>query len=254
VANVEAQPTAPTALPAVGTMLVVQADGTGVPLGQPPTQRRPMRLGKGPKRTTKQAAVVTGLDPRAPDPRPPQAVVAALWQAPDGRAPGARPVPVGQERRATLAGQAIARARRVERAAPRDEPHIQARVARTEGAEALQQQWLARVPAHTWVLDSIHATESLWDAAHALLGDPHPHRTAWVRSDLEPLVPDRQRRCSRPWKRQPAIPRARRPHGRPYAARSALIGATAHLGTPTSTWHRAGRVARASSQGPVGIW
>jgi hypothetical protein len=34
----------------------------------------------------------------------------------------------------------------------------------------------------------LHATESRWDAANARLGDPHPHRTAWVRRDLEPLV------------------------------------------------------------------
>jgi len=47
---------------------------------------------------------------------------------------------VGKARRATRAGQAIARARLVERAAPRDGPHIQARMALTEGAEALQQQ------------------------------------------------------------------------------------------------------------------
>lgn len=185
VANCDAQP---TALPAVGTLLGVQADGPGGPMGQPPTPRLPRRLGKGHKRTTKQAAVGTGLSTMAPSPRPPQEVVAALLQDPDGRAPGARPVPVGKDRRATRAGQAIARARLVERTAPRDGPHIQARVALTEGAEALQQQWLAGFPEPTFGLAILHATESRWDAANALLGDPHPHRTAWVRSDLEPLV------------------------------------------------------------------
>lgn len=140
VANCAAQPTTPTALPAVGTLLGVQADGPGGPMGQPPTPRLPRRLGKGHKRTTKQAAVGTGLSTMAPSPRPPQEVVAARLPDPDGRAPGARPVPVGKARRATRAGQAIARARLVERAAPRDGPHIQARMALTEGAEALQQQ------------------------------------------------------------------------------------------------------------------
>lgn len=38
------------------------------------------------------------------------------------------------------------------------------------------------------MLDIIHATESLWDTANTLLGATPPHRTAWVRSDLEPLV------------------------------------------------------------------
>lgn len=187
-ANCSAQLAEPTARPAVGTILVVQADGQGVPMVQPPTQKPPMRLGKGHKRTTKKAAVVTGLSTSAPYPRTPQEVGAALWQDPDGRAPGARPVPVGQELRATVEGQAVAMARLVERAAPRDGPHIQARVALTDGAEARQQPWLARFPAHTVVLDISHATESLWDAANALLGDTHRHRTAWVRSSLEPLV------------------------------------------------------------------
>ena len=188
VANFSAQPAEPTALPAVGTILVVQADGKGVPMVQPPTQRPPVRLGKGQKRTKKQEAVVTALYTIAPYPRTPQEVVAALLQDPDGRAPGARPVPVGKELRATLEGKAVAMSRLVERAAPRDGPHLQARVALTDGAEALQQQLLARFPGHTLVLDIIHATEYLWDAANALLGDTHPHRTAWVRSDLESLV------------------------------------------------------------------
>jgi hypothetical protein len=147
-----------------------------------------MRLGKGQKRTKKKEAVVTGLYTIAPYPRTPQEVVAALLQDPDGRAPGARPVPVGKELRATLEGKAVAMARLVKRAAPRDGPHIQARVALTDGAEALQQQLLARFPKHTLVLDIIHATEYLWDAANALLGDTHRHRTAWVRSSLEALV------------------------------------------------------------------
>jgi hypothetical protein len=188
VANFYEQLAEPIALPAVGTILVVQADGKGVPMVQPPTRKPPMRLGKGQKRTKKKEAVVTGLYTIAPYPRTPQEVVAALLQDPDGRAPGARPVPVGKELRATLEGKAVAMARLVKRAAPRDGPHIQARVALTDGAEALQQQLLARFPKHTLVLDIIHATEYLWDAANALLGDTHRHRTAWVRSYLEALV------------------------------------------------------------------
>jgi hypothetical protein len=188
VANCSEQLAAPLALPAVGTSLVVQADGTGVPMVQPPTRTPPMRRGNGPKRTQKQEAVVPGLDTMAPSPRTPPEVVAALVQAPDGRAPGARPVPVGQELRATVEGQAVAMARRVKRAAPRDGPPIQARVALTAGAEALQQQLRARFPKHTVVLDIIHATASLWDAANALLGDTQRHRTAGVRSDRAALV------------------------------------------------------------------
>jgi len=38
------------------------------------------------------------------------------------------------------------------------------------------------------VLDIIHATDYLWDAANALLGETHPDRTAWVRTHLETLL------------------------------------------------------------------
>ena len=38
------------------------------------------------------------------------------------------------------------------------------------------------------ILDIIQATESLWDTAHILRGEPHPPRTAWVRAYREALL------------------------------------------------------------------
>jgi len=78
--------------------------------------------------------------------------------------------------------------RLAERVAQRDGAHIQQRVALTDGAEALQQQLVAHVPEYTLILDIMHATEYLWDTATALLGETHPHRTAWVRAYLEALL------------------------------------------------------------------
>jgi hypothetical protein len=43
------------------TILVVQADGTGVPMVQPSPATFPGRLGKGQKRGQKKEALVTGL-------------------------------------------------------------------------------------------------------------------------------------------------------------------------------------------------
>ena len=51
-----------------------------------------------------------------------------------------------------------------------------------------QQQVTTHVLEQNLVLDSIHATEYLWDTANFLLGDTHPHRMVSVRSYLEPLV------------------------------------------------------------------
>jgi hypothetical protein len=96
------QPAAPTAPPPVGTILVVPADGKGVPMVQPPPESSSVRLGKGQMHTKKKESVVTGL--YAPYRRTPQEVVAALLHDPDRQEPAPRPIPVGKEVRATLGG------------------------------------------------------------------------------------------------------------------------------------------------------
>jgi hypothetical protein len=188
VAGFYAQPAEPPVPPPVGAILVVQADGKGVPMVQPSPQRPPVRLGKGQKRGKKKEAVVTGLYTIAPYPRTPQEVVAALLQDSDGPEPAARPQPVDKELRATLAGKAVAMRRLAQRAAQREGPQIEQRVALTDGAEALQQQLVTHFPAYTLILDIIHATKYLWDTANALLGETHPQRLTWVQAYLEALV------------------------------------------------------------------
>jgi hypothetical protein len=183
-----APPAAPTASPTIGTSLVVPSDGKGVPMVQPSTQAPGVRLGQGQKRGTKQAAVVTGLDTIAPYPRPPQEVVRALLQEPERPEPAARPRPEGKELRATLEGKGVALRRLAPRVAQREGPQIEQRVALTDGAEALPQQVVTHLPAYTLILDIIHATEYLGDAANALLGETHPHRLAWGRAYLEPRL------------------------------------------------------------------
>jgi hypothetical protein len=182
------QPAEPAAPSPAATILVVQADGKGVPMVQPPTPRPSVRLAKGQKRTKKKEAVVTSLYTISPYERTPQEVAAALLQDPGRPEPAARPQPVGKELRATLDGKAAAMSRLAQRVAQRDGPHIQQRVALTDGAESLQQQLLTPVPHYTWILDIIHATEYLWDTANALLGETHPHRPSWVHAYLEPLL------------------------------------------------------------------
>jgi len=185
-----ARPPLPLVAPAA-TILVVQADGKGVPqIPAPDAPPAPTRLGKGQKRTTKKEAVVTALYRIAPYPRTPDEVVAALLRERDDPArPAPRPTPVRKEVRATLAGKAVALTRLAARAAQYDDATaIRHRVALTDGAEALQQQMQAHFPAYTLVLDIIHAAEYLWEAANALLGERHPQRAAWVRGHLRDLL------------------------------------------------------------------
>lgn len=184
------RPPAPAAPAGAGTILVAQADGKGVPLVpvQPPP--RPVRRGKGHPPATKEA-VVTALYTIGPYSRTPDDVVAALLREAERPEPPPRPQPMGKEVRATLDGKEAALARLAQRAAQREHPAIEHRVALTDGAAALQQQMAAHLPDYTLVLDIIHATEYLWDAANALLGEGHPERTAWVRGHLAHLLAGR---------------------------------------------------------------
>ena len=183
-----AQPPDPAAPAALGSILVVQADGKGVPMVQPLPTAGAGRLGKGQKRSKKKEAVVTSCYTIAPYRRSPQDVVAALLHDPQQRDPPARPVPIAKEVHATLDGKDVALRRLGQRVAQREGAHIQDRVALTDGAEALQERLVAQFPEHTLVLDIIHATEYLWDAANALLGETHAERTAWVRGHLERVL------------------------------------------------------------------
>jgi hypothetical protein len=78
------QPAEPPAPALDATILVVQADGKGVPMVQPSLAVPPVHLGKGQKRGKNKEAVVTGLYTIAPHRRTPQAVVAALLHDPNG--------------------------------------------------------------------------------------------------------------------------------------------------------------------------
>ncbi len=177
---------------AEGSILIIQADGKGVPMVRaqpvPPSARR----GKGEKRTKKKEAVVTAIYTIEPYFRTPQDVVEALLRDTAGDAEAQstaisrplRPTPVGKEVRATLSGKDIAFERLTRRVAQREGRHIRHRVALTDGAESLQRQVHDRLPAFTLVLDIIHASEYLWDAANALMGETNPSRAAWVKEQL----------------------------------------------------------------------
>lgn len=191
-----AEPPAASPEPA-GRLLVVQADGKGVPMVPAetgaPTGRREIRRKRGQPPGTKREAIVTAVYTIDPTPRRPADVLATLLPpdpepalAPADRADRARPV--GKELRATLDGKAAALARLAVRAAHHDGPHIQQRVALTDGADALQRALHDALPDYPLVLDIIHALEHLWEAANGLLGERHPDRTAWVRERLARLL------------------------------------------------------------------
>jgi hypothetical protein len=186
VAFYEQRPETTARLP-LGSILVAQADGKGVPMVQPPVTSTPVRLGKGQKRTKTKEAVVTALYSIAPYVRTPQDVLAALLHEPR-TADQQRPRPVQKELRATLDGKAAAVSRLAARAALRDGQHILARVALSDGAEPLQVQLQQQLPNYTLVLDIIHVSDYLWESATALVGEKSAERTPWVRRHLERIL------------------------------------------------------------------
>jgi len=170
---------------AEGSILVVQADGKGVPMVRTEAMDPTARLGKGQKRTKKKESVVTAIYTIEPYLRIPEQVAEALLpETEQTTTQPPRPAPIGKEVRATLQGKDFALERLARRMATRMGEHIQQRAALTDGAEALQDRILALFPGFTLVLDIMHALEYLWDAANALLGETHPDRTAWVKKHL----------------------------------------------------------------------
>lgn len=161
------------------TLLVVQADGKGVPLLKKSDPSACVRPGKGAK-PGKKEAIVTSVYTLSPTPRTPESVVASLFHSEKQTTPCPRSGPHAKWLWATLEGKSAALQVTAEQVRRREGSHIAGRVALTDGAEALQSRVLSQFPDFTLVLDFIHADEYLWKAANALLGETAPERTGWV--------------------------------------------------------------------------
>jgi hypothetical protein len=180
-----AQAPTPIAAPEA-TLLVVQADGKGVPMVAPTAGR--VRLGKGEKAGKKKEAVVVAVSTQAPRVRTPEAVIESLFApAIPGKEPRSPDGPTGHKPIgtkwlwATLEGKTAALAFARQAAERRETASITHRIVLTDGSEALQERVQEAFPTYTLVLDFIHGDEYLWKAANALLGETAPERTGWVR-------------------------------------------------------------------------
>lgn len=140
-----------------GRLLVAQADGKGVPMVRRETVTARVRRGKGNQKTQKKEAIATALYTIEPYPRPPQSVVDALFQTETEAAPTTpkRPSPCHKQVFATMNGKTWALERLHERAQQRDGRHIRARIALTDGAQALQRRIQEKLPGFTLVLDTL---------------------------------------------------------------------------------------------------
>lgn len=165
-------------------ILVVQADGKGVPMVLETPAEPKVRLGKGQKRGHKKEAIVTTVYTIAAAPRTPEEVVASFFELNSDeaatRTASHHPKPQNKHIWATLEGKDAALSRLAKQVAPRQGSHIQHKVALCDGCEALQSRIAIRFPDFSLILDFIHADEYLWNVANSLLGETNEQRMAWM--------------------------------------------------------------------------
>jgi hypothetical protein len=174
-----------------GSILVAQADGKGVPMVRREAAPTDVRRGKGDKKTRKKEAIATAVYTIAPYRRTPQMIVDALFKKDPPTTRADRPTPCHKQIFASLKGKATALKRLAEKVARRDQRHIRARVALTDGARALQKQMQVQLPNFTLVLDVIHVDEYVWKAGTALYGETDPQRALWVESQMLDILSSR---------------------------------------------------------------
>ncbi|HKZ70856.1 MAG TPA: ISKra4 family transposase [Anaerolineales bacterium] len=173
-----------------GPILVVQADGKGVPLVRSEDEPAPkVRRSKGDKKTRKKEAIAVAVYTVAPYRRTPEEVVAALFH----EQPPAQERPQLHHKQvfASLDGKAAALKRLARWAAKRDGKPVRQRVALTDGAAALQAQMRQHLSNFPLVLDIIHVVEHLWTAGTALYGETDPQRSEWVKTQLLDILSSR---------------------------------------------------------------
>jgi hypothetical protein len=163
-------------------ILVLQADGKGVPIVLETSREPKVRLGKGEKRGRKKEAIVTTVYTIAGAPRTPEEVVASFFhqgQDTDSQTvPAKRPKPQHKHIWATLKDVALDRL--AKQVAVRQGDHILHQVALCDGCEALQSRIEARFSDFNLILDFIHPNEYLWKVANSLLGETNEQRIEWV--------------------------------------------------------------------------
>jgi len=166
-------------------ILVIQADGKGVPmvLEEGEVSAAQVRLGKGQKHGHKKEAIVTAIYTIKAAPRTPTEVIASFFkenQPKKRRKKDSKPQ--NKHIWATLDGKDIALSRLTKQVSVREGAHILHRVALCDGCEALQSRLVLQFQGFTLILDFVHANEYLWEVANSLLGETSEQRLEWVKS------------------------------------------------------------------------
>jgi hypothetical protein len=170
------------------TILVVQADGKGIPIIQASAKQVKVRLKRGEARSQKKAVTATAHYTIAPAPRSVEEVVCSLFEKEQPKPTVARPGPQHKQLWGTLQGKAAALDRLQSDVSKREGDHIQHRLMLCDGDPSLQSRLQERFPHFTLILDFIHVYERLWLVANTLYGQESPDRLPWVIAQTRRLL------------------------------------------------------------------
>jgi len=172
-------------------ILVVSADGKGIPMTRQDSPPLEARRGRGQKKTAKKEATVTAIYSIAPYPRRSDDIIRALLADYDEtQALPARPTPTHKQVFGTLDGQEVAFEHLVAQVKRRDQPQFAHYVALTDGNRGLKYRVQEDLPQFTLIVDIIHVSEYLWEVANALYGETDPMRVVWMQDALRCVLDD----------------------------------------------------------------
>lgn len=172
-------------------ILVIQADGKGIPMILEETKPDKVRLGKGEKNGRKKEAIVTSAYTIMPFIRTPQQVVASYYDQISLDKPCK---PQNKHLWATLDGKDVALRRLAKQIEVRQGKHIQQKVALCDGCPSLQAGIAKHFSDFVLILDFIHANEYLWKVANASFGENDEQRFEWMRKHTLQLLSGKTKR------------------------------------------------------------
>jgi hypothetical protein len=184
----------PPEVSAQAELLVVSADGKGVPMRRPAgTAPRGKRRKKGEKANKKKMAVVTSIYQIERQVRSADDFMRGAWSWLSGRGDDApakdAPQPEGKRVGATLKGKAHAMALAAADVCRRDPNGRFELVLLCDGEKSFQ-EWLAKTfgRARVLILDLIHVIEKLWAVATGLHGEGAKEAEDWVGLRVKALL------------------------------------------------------------------
>jgi len=191
-------------------ILVIQADGKGVPLILEESKPDKVRLGKGEKHGRKKEAMVTSVYSIQAFIRTPEQVVASYYDKISLSQPSQ---PQNKHLWATLDGKDTALRRLAEQVRSRLGNHIQHTIALCDGCKALQTRLAKYFPDFIQILDFIHANEYLWKVANALFAETNDQRLEWMKARTLQLLSGQTRQLIAEFRllaKQPKISKSKR--------------------------------------------